>query len=487
MSNARIPRARLNQIALGKLNALGVSTRMSADQERLEGTLKTDGALTNPMTGKPIAEVGFLVHGHDHLIFREPAALRGLPPQMFFDFPDMAKVLAQVQVRLDQRAAAVKQLAGRLSDLGLEADIDQNRLRAVATLDVTGVGQVRLEGNERGVFAIELKRPGRGASPIEPIAVTLDDLDDKMDLELILGDLADKAKELEVAKPAASQDPEPYLAPPEDEPAAPSPAPAAGAGKSPDSVPTMRPSEPINLGNLTGLLGEQAVVLPGAVLQKDLRVAGKQIRFAARVDGPELLAGKVVTPDGVAWTGHFAPADFPGVEDFVAGLLGSADVQVQAPTTMQVPKVQAPPEQPAPAPAQTPAQAPAQAQAQAPSPALEPATIGELGGQPLPVAGEVWVMNTLVEQDDGAEVRYVGIDIDGQPFGAPRVLPKETFERVFTMVSHGVYQLPVQIASVEPDKVNYFQLDPQRNRVGQQRNSRLAAFLSNFVPEAAAY
>jgi len=456
MSDARIPRVRLNQIALRKLNALGVSTELSADQERLEGTLKLAGRLTNPLTGRPLGQARFQVHGHDHLLFLEPTALRGLPPQQFFDLPDMDKVLAQVQVRLDQRAAAVKQLAGRLDGFGLSTDIDADRLRAVARLEVTGVGPVRLEGNERGLFAVELTRPGKGPAAIEPIPVPLEGLDDRMDLELALGDLAGKAKERKVEQPAPARAEAP-------------PAAVAGSAKSPDTVPAMRPAEPISLGSLSRLLSEKAVVLPGAVLQKDLMVAGKQIRFAARVDGPDLLAGKVISPDGVVWTGHFEPAEFPGVEDFVAGLLGSADVQVRAPTTVQVPRIQVP----APAPR--------------PAPGLQPATIGELGGQPLPVPGEVWVMNTLVEQDDGTEVRYVGIDIDGQPFGAPRVLPKEAFERIFTQVSHGVYQLPVRIASVEPDKVAYHQLDPNRDPIGDLRGSRLAAFLSNFVPEAASY
>ncbi|MBN2495974.1 MAG: hypothetical protein JXR96_15385 [Deltaproteobacteria bacterium] len=453
MRDARIPRARLNQIALRKLEALGVSSKMSADQERLEGSFETRGALLHPRTGEPIPRIDFLVHGHDQLLFLQPPSLRGLPPQQFFDLRDVSRILDQVRIRLEQRASAVEQLQRRLNGLGLSTEIDEVRLRAVASLDLTGVGKARLEGDERGLFITELARIGRDATPVEPVPVPLEGMDDRMDLELAVGDLADKAVERKVEKPAARAEQPQFEQPPPV---------LAGTARSPDTVPTARPAELVTLGKLGQMLGEAAVVLPGAVMQKDLTAAGKRIRFAARVDGPTSLAGKVVTPDGVVWSGHFELGDFPGVEDFVAGLLGTADVQVRAPAPVQLPE------------------APAAA-------APDPATIGELGGQPLPVPGEVWVMNTLVEQDDGTEIRYVGVDIDGQPFGAPRVLPKEVFERIFCMLSPGVYQLPVQIAAVEPDKVSYFQLDPQRQQVGEPRSSRLAAFLSNFAPEAAAY
>lgn len=456
MNEQRIPRERLNQIARRKLEALGIACKLSPDGQRLEGRLDIPaGRLANPADGRPLERVDFAVAGHDHLVPLGPPAVRGLPPQPFFDLPSAEKVIEQISRRVQQRAAAVQQLADRLRGWDIVAEIDPGRLRAMARLELAGSGGVRLEGDERGLFAVELDRPGRGPVPIEPLAVDLTAIDDRTDLELQLGDAVTRAKERPAAQPArpAQNDSEARTSP------------AAAGGRRPADVPTSRPAEPITLGRLVQLLGEDAAVLPGAVLQKDLRVGGQPVRLAIRADGPQQLTGKLVSADGTLWTGQLDPDRFPGVEDFAAGQLGNAAVE--------------------PAPAAAPAAPTGPQTAAAPPPALAGESLAP--GQALPVVGEIWVMGCLVERDDGQEVRYVGIDVDGQPFGAQRILPKEVFERVFHQVSHGVYRLPVEIAAVSGNRVSYHQLDSERRRTGEPRTSRLTPFLSNFEPEAAAY
>ena len=471
MANNRIPKARLNQIAKRKLDAMGVTSRLSADQDRLEGVLQLNetGQLTNPLNEQTFSKVHFVVEGHDHLAITDPPSLRGLHPQQFYDFEELDKVIEQIQIRIARRAAAVRQLTDRLTAFGLNSRLDPERMRALAEVELSGTGKIRLQGDERGLYAIGLL-PLAASKPIPmQTQVDLNEFGDNTDLELWLGSEAEKAvkKEKEAPTKAAERGPD-LAAEPEDSPKS-AQAPI-DPGTDPSTVPTMKPPMPLTLGRLLELFGPEAAILPGAVMIKDLNVAGKPVRFATRVDGSASLSGKLATSDGVAWTGHFEPESFPGVEDFVAGLLGTAEVEANTPPPTQVPV------------------APATASPTPPAESLPSIGTPDLSaGHSMPITGEVWVMNTLVETDDGAEVRYVGIDIDGQPFGAPRVLPKEVFERVFTKVSHGVYQLPVEIIEVAPDQVAYLQLDPERNKVGDKRTSRLAPFLSNFIPEAASY
>lgn len=103
-----------------------------------------------------------------------------------------------------------------------------------------------------------------------------------------------------------------------------------------------------------------------------------------------------------------------------------------------------------------------------------------------PVAGEVWVMDVRVESDDGEEVRYLGVNIAGDAYGAPRVLPKIAFETAYTAVTQG-YRMLVQVASVGDDDVCYVKLDTNRRPIGPERSVSIVGFLANFIPEAGAY
>jgi hypothetical protein len=126
--------------------------------------------------------------------------------------------------------------------------------------------------------------------------------------------------------------------------------------------------------------------------------------------------------------------------------------------------------------------------------AEEPEDAGEASGpdgggfpshlQPHP--GEVWVMNVVVEEAGADEVRYVGTDIDGRPYGAARVLKRSDFEAVFSQ-ERGGWRLLVQIDQIQEGHVIYRQLDRQRQPMGAPRKMSAAILVANFVPEAAAY
>jgi hypothetical protein len=111
---------------------------------------------------------------------------------------------------------------------------------------------------------------------------------------------------------------------------------------------------------------------------------------------------------------------------------------------------------------------------------------GDFPGHLQPHPGEVWVMNVVVEEAGADEVRYVGTDIDGRPYGAARVLKRADFEAVFTS-DRGGWRLLVQIDQVQDGHVIYRQLDRQRQPMGAARKMSAAILVANFVPEAAAY
>jgi hypothetical protein len=166
------------------------------------------------------------------------------------------------------------------------------------------------------------------------------------------------------------------------------------------------------------------------------------------------FSGRLIGPSGDVWSDKFELASFPGTARVVALALG------------------------------------------VPGAAPEEAGVGGLAGAPpaggpvpqhlQPVPGEVWVMNVVVEEAGPDEVRYVGTDIDGRPYGAARVLKRSDFEAVFTQ-ARGGWRLLIQIDQAQDGAVLYRQLDQARQPLGASRKMATAILVANFVPEAAAY
>ena len=102
-----------------------------------------------------------------------------------------------------------------------------------------------------------------------------------------------------------------------------------------------------------------------------------------------------------------------------------------------------------------------------------------------PVAGEIWVMGVHVLEENPDEVRYVGLSAQGRSQGAPRVLAKHVFEKIF--IAHGVgYRMFVRVDVVTESHVTYQRLNIDRVPVAAPRQVPLAVFLANFIAEAAA-
>lgn len=211
----------------------------------------------------------------------------------------------------------------------------------------------------------------------------------------------------------------------------------------------------IPLETVLTALGEDTQLGPGSIVAKQMFVDGKPVRFLARFEQGSTFVARVDTGDGMAWKGHFDMEIFPGMETFISEILGA-----EAPVEDILPEAAHP----------------------------ETAFTGAgLPGYQMPVAGEEWVMNILVEKEDDQEIRYVSVNIDGQPYGAPRVLPTEAFLKTFVCVGQGVYRLLARIQEVTTDKVTYSRLDHDRQPVGNPITTDLVPFLASFSPEAASY
>ena len=431
MSQAKITAERLAQIARRKLNAMGVDTSLSADGKELRGAVALPAGLVlrHPMREETVERIVFRVLGHDRLVLTEPAWMASLDPQPFYDHKKFKTVVEQLMIRLKRRVEAARQLHRRLVAMGFPSRLDEALLHAEVLLVLPGQGRMLLIGDEHGlkVEAFKSAMPSTPSGHFEGWSVDLAAFEDKADLEMALIQ--------ELPERLAARVPEKEAA----KPVASRNAPAL-----------------LVLGDLAQRFGGDCLVASGLTLRKDLQVGNQAVRFLAKHRQAGQFDGRLDTASGQAWKGSFEMASFVSVEDFVAGLMGQASVQASPP----------PRAEPVPA-----------------SIAAEPLDMG----QPLPVAGEIWVMTALLEGDDGREIRYVGVDLDGAPFGAPRILPREAFMRIFTLVSHGVYRLRVEVQEVTASHISYLQLDPEGKPSLETRQSAPPAFLSSFVPEAAGF
>jgi hypothetical protein len=197
------------------------------------------------------------------------------------------------------------------------------------------------------------------------------------------------------------------------------------------------------------------MLAPNAMVElvQEFEHGGTRYRFVATREMGTRFKGRVIGPSGDVWADRFELQDFPGAGKVVALALGAGEAAV--------------------------ARAPA-------APGAAGAHGGELPGHLQPHPGEVWVMNVVVEEAGGDEVRYVGTDIDGKPYGAARVLKRSDFEAVFAE-ERGGWRLLIQIDQAQDGQVIYRQLDRQRQPMGAPRKMAAAILVANFVPEAAAY
>jgi hypothetical protein len=224
---------------------------------------------------------------------------------------------------------------------------------------------------------------------------------------------------------------------------------AAAPGGTLEATPP--PRNALTLAALAQVFGEDAVLAPNAMVEliQEFQHGGTRYRFVAAREMGTRFKGRLIGPSGDVWSDRFELADFPGTRKVAALALGAPE-------------------------------------AEAPAPPAEHAGAGGFPSHLQPHPGEVWVMNVVVEEAGSDEVRYVGTDIDGRPYGAARVLKRSDFEAVFTQDRAG-WRLLVQIDQIQEGHVIYRQLDRQRQPIGAPRKMSAAILVANFVPEAAAY
>jgi hypothetical protein len=428
----KLPRERLNQIASRKLAALGVPVRLAADRETLEGDWTFQARVAHPTTGQPIARARFVVLGHDRLRFSEPP-LSALGPVVFHDHDRPQGLEQAIGIALQERAAALQDLAVRMRALHLDAAIDGDRL-AVRAVVRTPSHAFELLGGPEGVRVSRVApvggRPFEVAPEYPPLA--LQSFASAADLE---GRLAADVGRMEP-------------------PSAPRPPPAA-AGVLESTPP---PRNGLTLAALARAFGNDAILAPNATVElvQEFRWGGTRYRFVATREMGTRFKGRLIGPSGDVWADAFDLDRFPGTRRVVGLALGAPEPGL----------VDGPP--------------------QPVDVAADGGGAAEVPHHLMPHAGEVWVMNVVVEQGGAEEVRYVGTDVDGRPYGAARVLKRSDFEAVFTQ-ERGGWRLLVHVDQVQEGHVVYRQLDRARQPIGGPRRMAAAILVANFVPEAAAY
>ncbi len=431
---SKIPRERLNQIAGRKLSALGIPVRLGADRETLEGELAFATRVVHPLTAQPIARARFAVVGHDHLRFADPP-LSALAPVLFYDLERTGALEARVAEQSQRRASLLGELATRMRALRLEPTFDPERLLVRTVVKTAGHAFEILGGPE----AVRVSRVAPvGGKPFE-VPLTFPTV--KLDRHASLADF------------------ELWLdgAVPEMQAAARRGEPARGdVGASARIEVTPPPRNALTLGQIVQAFGADGVVAPNAPLEvfQEFQCAGTHYRFVATREMGALFKGRIIGPSGDVWSDKFDLARFPGTAGLVSAALGAAGGDAPAPASLTAPL---------------------------PEPVAEP-----VPDHLMPHPGEVWVMNVVVEQAGGDEVRYVGTDIDGRPYGAARVLKRSEFEAVFSS-DRGGWRLLILVDQVQEGSTLYRQLDTQRQPMGAPRRMATSVLVANFVPEAAAF
>jgi hypothetical protein len=436
----RIARERLNQIASRKLSTLGVPVRLGADRETLEGELGFTGRVVHPATGQTISRARFVVAGHDRLAFVDPP-LAALGPVDFYAHERLLAFEQAVGTALAALHAQLDDLATRLRALQLDVAVDAERLQLRAVVKAPGHAFEILgaaDGARVSRVAPVGGRPQEVAATFPPLDLRQFASGSELE-EFLVASLPEMA-----AQPAAR------------------PEQAAVSAKAPRLEATPAPRNALTLSRLSQVFGAEALLPPNAMVElvQEFQYGGTRYRFVASREMGTRFKGRLIGPNGDVWSDRFELANFPGTHAVVARALGA-------------------PAAPAAGPAGVPAGMPVELSG-------DPDASGELPQHLLPQVSEVWVMNVVVEESGPEEIRYVGTDIDGKPYGAARVLKKSDFEAVFTQ-ARGGWRLLIQIDQVQDGAVLYRQLDQARQPIGAPRKMAAAVLVANFVPEATAY
>jgi hypothetical protein len=418
------------------LTTLGVETRFTARGDALKGELEPDEhhPIRNPVSGEPIEHVAFTVRADGTLHLDDPPALRGLPGLCFAEVVSIERLLEQIGDALERRVASISSICEKLQRMGIDSQIDGERVVGVAQVDLDTAGVAALEIDDDGLAAryVVPALGDRSRVSLEGFAIDLDEVSDRVDIELAL------ASRVEATLAGRRK-------------RAPAPAAVPRTREAPARLRDGRNTP--TLSELAARLGDEAFLRPGFTLGRALQIDGEPARFIAEHVKGQSFRARVRTRTAVLWQGELELSSVSDLEEFIPGVLTGT------------PSVSIPQEETA-----------------------TPSSARDLvAGLLPPVANEVWVMDVRVEEDDGVEIRYRGLNVGGITFGAPRVLPRPAFESSYAPTGDGGYRMLVQVLEVADDMVTYRRLDAKRLPAGTPRSCPLIVFLANYVAEAAAY
>lgn len=425
-----LPPSRLNQIAIGKLTALGVLVRLGSDQTTLTGELTfTRGKILHAATRAPIVGAKFAVAGHDQLQFTGPP-LAALGPILFYDAPSLAALEERIAAAAHRRMVSLVAAADRLRRLGVHGRIDADRLQVVGAAKAAG-DSFELVGGPEGIWARRVTFADATSRELatQSFLVDLALFKTPLDLEIYLTDCL----------PGLQRNEGPTAAPPDSVPC--------------DAVLRVTPATPssLTLALLAQKLGPDAAFglnHPGEVTQ-NFTVGKLAYRFCATHLTGTTFKWTLSCATGEKWSDNFDLLRFPGVPQLVAGILGVGFQPTGA--------------------------------------GAAPKQVGAAPRYLVPAVGEVWVMNVLIEREDQDEVRYACTSVDGKPFGATRVLNASEFREVFLQSGTG-WRLLIQMEEIgAEDTVTYRQLDSRRQPRGAPKRIASSILVANFVPEATLY
>jgi hypothetical protein len=424
---SKVPRARLSQIAARKLQALGITHAFGASKESITGELPlAPGGLKHPATGATLTQLPFVVVGHDRLVGTEPP-LSALGPISFYDADSAAAVAERVAQAFAQRLSQLKAVAEQMRGFRIEPKLDVDRLLVHGQVQ-TSAYRFEVWGSPEGVRVARVLPQSGSPFDMDPSVGQLELASFKTtaDLEAHLSASVPKWQEMQSR-------------------------PTEGKAEPDSTLKLHAPSANALTAGALARFGEGAVVTYGAKLEvtQEFDVSGTRYKFTAVHERASTFMGKVVGPGGEKWSERIDCQRFGGVQALLTSLFN-----LQPPAAPTRPGRE---EKPAAGPT-----APAQLQ---------------------PQVGEVWVMNVLVEQESNGEVRYVGTNTEGKPYGAPRILKRTDFESIFTQVKDG-WRLRIHIDVVQGDVVSYRQLDSKGNAVGAARNIAAPVLTTTFIPES---
>jgi hypothetical protein len=423
------------------LTELGVETRFTARGDALRGSidLSLQAPLRNPVSGESIPHLAFTIEANGFLRVDDPPPLRGRRTNIS-NLISLDRLVEHLGATLVERVSRVSAHCEQLQRIGLDTSMDAERVTGLLRISMQPEGTVMLEIDEHGLVARSLV-PGMGDTsplPLGNLRFELDTIDDCSDLEIALAEPVARA-----LKERPRNSPQPTREISLDTPV---------AKRAP--VPKPRSDLPPSLQQLATHFGSTAFPKPGFTIGRQFLLEGREIRFIANHTKGSHFHVTLRGQAEVLWRGEIELDQMGNVEDWVTGILGCRP-QVQAVDDGLVADA-------------------------------ADSQLSMIAGLLPPIPNECWVMDVRIEDDDGSEVRYRGLNVGGKTFGAPRILPKPFFEASYLSSGNG-FRMLIRVLDVTDTSVTYQRLDSARAPVGTPRESTLVVFLANFISESAAY